>query len=173
MTFCAWIQLVCEKALCERAVKCLMGGLCPLACELHLSPGPCPWSLPNWLCRYACAQPGTWPILPLPCWLDFPVWPWDIPHRHRLVQRSQDCWVNLVTIIRPALLFFRYCGTAPSPVRSLPYLHCHSAAGLPSLAEQPTLAAPWQWPLRPRQRRLSESLALQPNYRSNWTVSKQ
>lgn len=91
MTFCAWIQPVCEKALCERAVKCPMGGLCSLARELHLSPGPCPWSLPNWLCRYACAQPGTVPILPLPCWLDFPVWPGisliaiDLSSDHRTV----------------------------------------------------------------------------------------
>lgn len=167
-----WIQLVCGKDLCEKAVKSLIGGLCPLAQELHLSPGPCPWSLPYLVCRYACVQPD-WHLagsaLALLIWLSGLTW--NIPHHHRLVRWSQDYCVNLATTIRPALLLFRYCGTAPPPVRSLPYLRCHSAAGLPFPCGAGHPCSSMTVGFKALTAQVVRKFGC--NYHSNWTVSKQ
>lgn len=151
-----WVQLVCEKDLCEKAVKSLMGGLCPSAQDMHLSSGP---ALGPCLIYFA-----DMPVLSLvPCWFcpclaDFLLWPgtcittMDLPSDHRTV-----VWTWL-----PSSDLLCSCsgtvGLHPYQCSHCPTCVVTGSCCLASLVEEPTLAVPWQWALRPRQHRWSESL---------------
>jgi len=114
-------------------------GVCPpFTQELQFSSGSHFWSLPELSFRDACAQPCTWQILSLSCWL-------DLEPKSSLQTCLAITGPWLFTVMGPALFsWLGHHGTVPWQRGDFPHLPCLSPSALDlSSCGAATLVGPW------------------------------